>query len=83
MICRLFNTMGGVISQMPFLRFLMPELSGYNDLMRILHKMWSFLDEEIKIHEKELSDDQPSNLIDAYLLEINAEGNKNSNFDRE
>ncbi|XP_032680692.1 methyl farnesoate epoxidase-like [Odontomachus brunneus] len=80
---RLFNTMGGVISQMPFLRFVMPELSGYNDLMRILQKLWSFLDEEIAIHERELSGNQPSNLIDAFLLEIDTDGNNDSNFDRE
>lgn len=75
--------MGGVISQMPFLRFVMPELSGYNDLMRILHKLWSFLDEEIEIHERELSDNQPGNLIDAFLLGIDSDGNKDQNFDRE
>ncbi|XP_011699204.1 PREDICTED: probable cytochrome P450 305a1 [Wasmannia auropunctata] len=80
---RLINTMGGVISQMPFLRFVIPELSGYNELMRILNKLWRFLDEEIKIHERELSD-QPRDLIDAFLLEIR-KNNKNENtiFDRE
>lgn len=82
MIYRLFNATGGVISQMPFLRFVMPELSGYNDLMRILHKLWSFLDEEIAIHERELSDNQPSNLIDAFLLGVDTDGNNDSNFDR-
>lgn len=69
---------------MPFLRFVMPELSGYNALMRILHNLWSFLDEEIEIHERELSDNNPpSNLIDAFLLGIDADGNKDSSFDRE
>ncbi|KAF3425766.1 hypothetical protein E2986_10061 [Frieseomelitta varia] len=67
---RLMDTMGGIVSQMPFLRFIVPELSGYNDLMRILQKLWSFLDEEINIHEKQLLENQPQDLIDAFLLEI-------------
>ncbi|XP_077259189.1 LOW QUALITY PROTEIN: methyl farnesoate epoxidase [Temnothorax americanus] len=80
---RLMDTLGGVISQMPFLRFVIPELSGYNELMRILESLWSFLDEEIKIHERELSD-EPRDLIDAFLLEIrrNTE-NEDTIFDRE
>ncbi|XP_014476510.1 PREDICTED: methyl farnesoate epoxidase-like isoform X2 [Dinoponera quadriceps] len=78
---RLFNTMGGIVSQMPFLRFVMPELSGYNDLMRILKKLWRFLDEEIEVHERELSNNQPGNLIDAFLLRTDADGNENFNFD--
>ncbi|KOX69409.1 hypothetical protein WN51_05572 [Melipona quadrifasciata] len=67
---RLMDTMGGIVSQMPFLRFVIPELSGYNELMRILQKLWSFLDEEINIHEKQLPENQPQDLIDAFLLEI-------------
>lgn len=69
---------------MPFLRFIIPELSGYNDLMRILEKLWSFLDEEIEIHENALANDsEPHDLIDAFLLEIRRRnGEKNTNFDR-
>ncbi|XP_028050883.2 methyl farnesoate epoxidase [Monomorium pharaonis] len=81
---RLMDTLGGVISQLPFLRFVMPELSGYNELMRILHGLWGFIDDEIKIHEKELSGDQPRDLIDAFLLEMRKNNeNKDTIFDRE
>lgn len=78
------DTMGGIVSQMPFLRFVIPELSGYNDLMRILQKLWSFLDDEISIHEKRLSGSQPEDLIDAFLLEISTNnGERNATiFDR-
>lgn len=68
--------MGGVISQMPFLRFVIPEQSGYNDLMRILQGLWSFLDDEIKMHEKKLSG-EPRDLIDVFLLEIRKNNNEN------
>lgn len=69
---RLMDTMGGIISQMPFLRFIIPELSGYNNLMEILRKLWNFLDEEINNHEKHLSGNQPQDLIEAFLLEISS-----------
>ncbi|CAK9829027.1 Methyl farnesoate epoxidase [Anthophora retusa] len=82
---RLMDTMGGIVSQMPFLRFIIPELSGYNDLMRILRKLWNFLDEEIHIHEKQLSGNQPQDLIEAFLLEISSKNGERDDtiFDRE
>ncbi|KYN05360.1 hypothetical protein ALC62_03645 [Cyphomyrmex costatus] len=82
---KLMDTMGGAVSQMPLLRFVIPELLGYKELMEILENLWSFIDEEIKIHERELSNDQPRDLIDAFLLEIrkNDKNEKNTIFDRE
>ncbi|XP_043804422.1 methyl farnesoate epoxidase-like isoform X2 [Apis laboriosa] len=82
---RLMDTMGGIISQMPFLRFIIPELSGYNNLMKILRKLWNFLDEEINNHEKHLSGNQPQDLIEAFLLEISSKNGiqNDSIFDRE
>ncbi|GAB1865261.1 Probable cytochrome P450 305a1 [Camponotus japonicus] len=80
---KLMDILGGVMSQMPFLRFIIPELSGYNELMRILEKLWSFLDEEIKMHESE-PPNQPRDLIDAFLFEIsNKNDDENTIFDRE
>ncbi|XP_076171324.1 methyl farnesoate epoxidase isoform X2 [Ptiloglossa arizonensis] len=80
---RLMDTMGGIISQLPFLRFIIPELSGYNELMRILRKLWSFLDEEITLHEKHLTENEPQDLIEAFLLEIASNNNdrKDTIFD--
>lgn len=76
------DILGGVMSQMPFLRFIIPEKSGYNELMRILEKLWSFLDEEIKMHESE-PPDQSRDLIDAFLFEIsNKNDNEDTIFDR-
>lgn len=73
------------MSQMPFLRFVIPKLSGYNEIMSILINLWSFLDKEIEIHEKELqSDSQPRDLIDAFLLEVHKNNeNEDTIFDRE
>lgn len=78
------DTVGGVISQIPFLRFVIPQLSGYNELMRILQGLWGFIDDEIKIHEEELSGDEPRDLIDAFLLKIHKNNeNEDTIFDRE
>ncbi|KYM75653.1 hypothetical protein ALC53_13716 [Atta colombica] len=81
---KLLDTMGGVISQMPFLRFVIPELSGYKEMKEIIENLWRFLDEEVKIHERELSNDPPRDLIDAFLLEIcKYDENEDTIFDRE
>ncbi|CAB0032549.1 unnamed protein product [Trichogramma brassicae] len=82
------DTMGGIISLMPFLRFIIPELSGYNHLMSTHEKLWGFLDEEIKLHEENLPTSQPRDLIDAFLMEIrdqthSADHEEQSIFDRE
>ncbi|XP_072758882.1 methyl farnesoate epoxidase isoform X2 [Anoplolepis gracilipes] len=83
-IFRSMNTMGGLLSQMPFLRFIIPELSGYNELIRIHKVFWSFIGDEIKIHENNPPENEPRDLIDAFLLEIsNKNGDKDNVFDRE
>lgn len=77
------DTMGGVMSQMPFLRFIIPELSGYNKLLKILDNLWRFIDEEIKMHESTSLQDKPRDLIDAFLSEISKnDKTENTIFDR-
>ncbi|XP_050458694.1 methyl farnesoate epoxidase-like isoform X1 [Cataglyphis hispanica] len=82
---RLMDNLGGVVSQIPFLRFIIPELSGYNELMKILKKLWSFIDDEIKMHESDPPpDNQPRDLIDAFLSKMSKKnGDEDTIFDRE
>jgi len=40
---RMIDASGGLLNQMPFLRFIAPNFSGYNHLLAILNRMWSFL----------------------------------------
>ncbi|KAL6430089.1 hypothetical protein ACFW04_007705 [Cataglyphis niger] len=82
---RLMDNLGGVVSQIPFLRFIIPELSGYNELMKILKKLWSFIDDEIKMHESDPPpDNQPRDLIDAFLSKMSTKnGDEDTIFDRE
>ncbi|EZA54254.1 hypothetical protein X777_06104, partial [Ooceraea biroi] len=79
---RLIDNMGGMVNLLPFLRFIAPQLSGYNDMIKVLTSLWNFLDEEIKMHEKHLTD-EPRDLIDAFLLEISKQEDNNTIFDRE
>lgn len=39
----LVDASGGLLNQMPFLRFLAPSLSGYNSLTAIVNEMMDFL----------------------------------------
>jgi methyl farnesoate epoxidase/farnesoate epoxidase len=40
---RMIDMSGGLLNQMPFLRFIAPDCSGYNKLLTVLHRMWNFL----------------------------------------
>lgn len=80
---RLVDTSGGILSQLPILRFIFPDLSGYNSLMFILTKLWSFLNDEINQHVLNLPADEPRDLIDAFLMEISRNNSDNSQFNRE
>ncbi|XP_044587036.1 methyl farnesoate epoxidase-like isoform X1 [Cotesia glomerata] len=77
------DTLGGLISHFPFLRFIIPEISGYTSLMKTLHKLWKFIDDEIEIHLNKIQLHQPaSNFIDAYLLERYDETSRQFSYDR-
>jgi methyl farnesoate epoxidase/farnesoate epoxidase len=76
--------MGGILSHLPFVRFIVPKLSGYHDLNAMLSRLWSYFKEEIDNHEENLTLDDPNNLIDTYLLEIKKHTDEeDTNFDRE
>ncbi|KAK0086071.1 hypothetical protein PV325_000574 [Microctonus aethiopoides] len=78
------DTLGGIVSHLPILRFIIPELSGYNNLMAVLQTIWIFIGEEIDDHLETLKiNEQPNNLIDAFLLELSSKDSLNSSFDRE
>jgi methyl farnesoate epoxidase/farnesoate epoxidase len=40
---RMIDTCGGLLNQMPFLRFIAPGWSGYTRLLSVLNLMWTFL----------------------------------------
>jgi methyl farnesoate epoxidase/farnesoate epoxidase len=40
---RAIDTSGGLLNQMPFLRFIAPGWSGYTRLLSVLNRLWNFL----------------------------------------
>ncbi|KAI4500460.1 hypothetical protein M0802_004422 [Mischocyttarus mexicanus] len=84
-ICRVTDTMGGLLSHMPFLRFVAPKWCKYDETMKVLKLQWKFIDDEITKHELDLTDKEPRDLIEAFLLEIASrkENNADEIFDRE
>ncbi|KAJ8922282.1 hypothetical protein NQ315_004221 [Exocentrus adspersus] len=64
---RLVDMSGGLINQMPFLRHIAPNACGYNKIMNILNRMWTFLEETISEHRKTICLSQPRDLIDTFL----------------
>lgn len=40
---RTIDMSGGILNQMPFIRFFAPKYSGYNDFQYILHEFYTFL----------------------------------------
>ncbi|XP_063986988.1 methyl farnesoate epoxidase-like isoform X2 [Diachasmimorpha longicaudata] len=72
------DTLGGILSHLPFLRFVIPDSSGYNHLMATHNKLWGFIGDEIDDHLKTMRRDQPpKDFIEAFLLE------SGTSYDRE
>lgn len=71
---------GGVLNQMPFLRFIAPNATGYNKIRFVLKRFEYFLSEVVIEHKKNLGK-EGNNLIDLFLLEMNNRVNdKDSSF---
>ncbi|KAH1010291.1 hypothetical protein HUJ05_004608 [Dendroctonus ponderosae] len=63
---RIVDMSGGLINQMPFIRYLAPSACGYNQILDVLNRMWTFLQETVDGHKRTILS-QPRDLIDAFL----------------
>lgn len=77
-----FDMSGGVLSQMPWMRFIAPEKTGYNLLKRFNHELHNLFMETIRGHQANYTPDKADDdLIYAYIREMKArEGEKGSSF---
>ncbi|XP_014283057.1 methyl farnesoate epoxidase [Halyomorpha halys] len=76
---RLQDMSGGILNQMPFLRFICPELTSFNKLKAVLTKLTSFVKGIVDEHQKTVSSYENRDLIDAFLNEMKKhEGNKST-----
>ncbi|XP_026471391.1 probable cytochrome P450 305a1 [Ctenocephalides felis] len=75
-----FDTAGGSLSQMPWLRFIIPESSGYNLLLRFNKELHSLFMETITDHRNNHKASQADDLIHAYITEMESRKGKPSTF---
>lgn len=61
---------GGMLNQLPFLRFIAPEQTGYRKLKKVLVNLWEFLEETISEHRQTVCLSHARDLIDAFLQKM-------------
>ncbi|CAH0383076.1 unnamed protein product [Bemisia tabaci] len=69
---RLVDTSGGVLNQLPMLRHVAPEKSGYRQFKSILDQIHAFLKESVDEHRENLSSNmyEANDLMSAYIRQI-------------
>lgn len=79
---KVFDMSGGVLSQMPWLRFFAPEKTGYSLIQNLNTQFHSFFMEIVKEHLDTYSDEKSNDdLIYAFIKEMKAqEENGSTNF---
>lgn len=66
------DMVGALFSHFPFLRFLAPNFSGYNQFKDIHKLLYSFLGEELENHKRNFRpENEPRDLMDVYLQAMN------------
>ncbi|XP_050428296.1 methyl farnesoate epoxidase-like [Adelges cooleyi] len=78
---RMLDMSGGILNQMPFIRYLAPKCSGYRDIEHILNEFYSFLRGSVEEHKHEVSDED--DLICAFLKEIEKNKESTKSFSEE
>jgi methyl farnesoate epoxidase / farnesoate epoxidase len=71
---------GTLFNHFPWLRFVMPDASGYTQYMEAHQKLWSFLQEELLRHQHTYADGNAKNFIDVYLTELKTRKEENSYY---
>ncbi|KAL2721856.1 methyl farnesoate epoxidase-like [Vespula maculifrons] len=64
------TTIGGIINQLPFLRYILPRLTGYTQLQERQNRLWLYFKKIIMEHKETEMQNEPMNLIDIYLKEM-------------
>lgn len=76
------DMVGTLFSHFPFLRFVAPVLSGYEQFVENHTRFYGFLRKEVQKHRQDfVQSDEPKDLLDSYLQEIDHhERDENSTF---
>ncbi|XP_024893814.1 methyl farnesoate epoxidase-like [Temnothorax curvispinosus] len=84
-IIRNSNVTGGILTHMPFLRYIIPGLTGFTVLNQRLTRMWQFIGSEIARHKQTRTHGEFRDFIDVYLAEMETKQSSStiSSFDEE
>ncbi|KAK2703313.1 hypothetical protein QYM36_018226, partial [Artemia franciscana] len=74
---------GGYLNMFPWLRFIIPRLSGYLDMKESVESLQDFLKETIKEHKTSLDRSNPRDFIDIFLLEMENQTDPSTTFTEE
>lgn len=74
---RIFDMVGGFLSTFPWIRYIAPEASGYNLLVRLNNELFNFFIETINEHKKNYIPGSEADLIDMFLAEMFKENKVN------
>uniref|UniRef100_A0A182PZ34 Uncharacterized protein n=1 Tax=Anopheles epiroticus TaxID=199890 RepID=A0A182PZ34_9DIPT len=79
---RVFDMAGGTLNQLPWLRFIAPEWSGYNLVCRFNKQLTEFFYPTIEEHKENFTEEKAvDDLVYAYIKEMrDREGTPNNNF---
>ncbi|KAK2585099.1 hypothetical protein KPH14_008611 [Odynerus spinipes] len=72
------SEVGNMLNRFPFLRYFFPRLTGYARLKSRQDQIWQYFKEMIKEHKEIGIHDEPSNLIDVYLQEMQTRSSNTS-----
>lgn len=75
---RIVDMTGGVLNLFPWLRHIIPNLSGYKPLVDAHSPIWTFLREVVRETKAKSPTERPKSFISSYLDEL---ANKSNNSD--
>lgn len=70
---KLFDLSGGLLTQFPLLRFIAPEMTGYNLIVEFNKELKEFFMETINAHKENWVEDKEDDLIYAFISEMRKE----------
>ncbi|XP_014612259.1 PREDICTED: probable cytochrome P450 305a1 [Polistes canadensis] len=77
---RTFDLAGGILSTFPWIRYIAPEISGYNLLINVNNELKHILTNTINDHKENYVPGKENDLIDMFLREMYNEKESNRNF---
>jgi methyl farnesoate epoxidase / farnesoate epoxidase len=81
---QIIDMSGGVLNNLPILRYLFPVASGYRPLINAMQPLWDFLSDNIhEVSENYDCKQKPQNFIEYYCREIKIQTNSASFFSYE